>query len=63
MRVWSRPAKLIQQSEDQLSLIESRLGELEAQEKHLREIAGGSGMARFRPCWRPCSAWAAIRRR
>jgi septal ring factor EnvC (AmiA/AmiB activator) len=30
-------AKLIQQSEAQLSLIESRLGELEAQEKHLRE--------------------------
>jgi len=30
-------AKLIQQSEAQLSLIESRLGELESQEKHLRE--------------------------
>ena len=30
-------AKLIQQSEAQLTLIESRLGELEAQEKHLRE--------------------------
>jgi septal ring factor EnvC (AmiA/AmiB activator) len=30
-------AKLIQQSEAQLSLIESRLGELGAQEKHLRE--------------------------
>lgn len=30
-------AKLIQQSEAQLSLIESRLGELEAQEKHLRQ--------------------------
>jgi septal ring factor EnvC (AmiA/AmiB activator) len=29
-------AKLIQQSEGQLSLIESRLGELEAQERHLR---------------------------
>ena len=29
-------AKLIQQSEAQLNLIESRLGELEAQEKHLR---------------------------
>ena len=29
-------AKLIQQSEAQMSLIESRLGELEAQEKHLR---------------------------
>ena len=30
-------AKLVQQSEGQLSLIESRLGELDAQEKHLRE--------------------------
>ena len=30
-------AKLIQQSEAQLTLIESRLGELESQEKHLRE--------------------------
>lgn len=30
-------AKLVQQSEAQLTLIESRLGELEAQEKHLRE--------------------------
>ena len=30
-------AKLVQQSEGQLSLIESRLGELDVQEKHLRE--------------------------
>ena len=30
-------AKLVQQSEGQLSLIESRLGELDTQEKHLRE--------------------------
>ena len=30
-------AKLVQQSEGQLSLIESRLGELDAQEKHLRQ--------------------------
>lgn len=30
-------AKLVQQSEAQLSLIESRLGELDAQDKHLRE--------------------------
>ena len=38
-------AKLIQQSEGQLSLIESRLGELEAQERHLRgslELRHGS---------------------
>ena len=55
-------AKLIQQSEAQLSLIESRLGELEAQEK---SCAGRwrRGTARSRRCSPPCSAWAAIRRR
>ena len=36
MRVSSRPPSLIQQSEGAAHLIESRLGELEAQEQHLR---------------------------
>ncbi len=56
-------AKLVQQSEGQLSLIEARLGELDTQEKHLRADAGGAPRLDLGPARRPCCAWDAIRRR
>ena len=55
-------ADLIQKSEAQLTSIEGRLGELEAQEKLLR----GSLSQRhdqIAKLLRRCSAWAATRRR
>ena len=56
-------AKLIQQSEAQLNLIEARLGELAAQERHLRgplEQSHGKISSVLAPPW---CAWVAIHRR
>ena len=55
-------AKLVQQSEAQLSLIESRLGELDAQDK-CSTRRSRRDTARSVPCWAPCCAWGATRRR
>ena len=56
-------AKLIQQSEAQLNVIEARLGELAAQEKHLREAAGAKPWQIFPRYLPPCCAWVETHRR